>query len=181
MIKNTNKKGAVEMSLNLIIMLVIGLTILGLIIGFVTNFLGEAGDQIPITEDDKIKLEQVEREAGNFAFLSGTLVVTKNSDKKSKLYMKIRNPSNSDFEFIPNDGLIDDSGELNVEFSKGRDAGDDFPTVYGPAISLKSGEVGAYPLEVVAEDIVLPGTYYGKFTVNLNGEEYSEIVTIEVQ
>lgn len=179
-----NSKKAMEMSVNIIVMLVIGLTILGLVISFVTNFLGSAEDQFvgSLSDDDRTKLEQVERQGGNFAFLSGTLNVQKESDQRSKLYMKIRNPT--DTEFVFDGGELLESGDLSVSFSYGAgvsgNQGED-PVVFAPAISLQNGEVGAFPLEVVAGVDVTPGVYYGAFTAIIGGEEYTEVVTIEVE
>ena len=190
MVQFQGKKG-IELSVNVIVMLVIGLTILGLVISFVTNFLGSAEEQFEgsLSDDDKTKLEQVEREDGNFAFLSGTVVVEKESSQRTKLYMKIRNPTSQDFTFGGgNLNGADSSDSLSVSFSAGAGLGgtiDTPPTVYVPQISLKDGEVGAFPLEVVAGETVIPGVYYAKFTANIgdseDGETISEIVTIEVK
>ncbi len=184
MVYSKSKKG-IEMSVNIIVMLVIGLTILGLVISFVTNFLGSAEDQFvgSLSDDDRTKLEQVERQGGNFAFLSGTLNVQKESDQRSKLYMKIRNPTDTEFLFSGGE-LLDGSGDLTVSFSygagvSGNQAED--PVVFAPAISLANGEVGAFPLEVVAGPDVTPGVYYATFTAMIGEEEYSEVVTIEVE
>ena len=119
-----NKKGAVELSLNLIIMLVIGLTVLGLIIGFVTGFLGEAGTGFlgQLGEDDKNKLEQIKNEPGNFAISPTSLKVKKN--ERAKIYVKVRNPTNVDFDFTSDGGELgsDPNEKLYIDVSKGRNA-----------------------------------------------------------
>lgn len=178
-----NKKG-MELSVNIIVMLVIGLTILGLVISFVTNFLGSAEDQFQgsLSEDDENKLDQVERQEGNFAFLSGTINVEKESDDRTKLYMKIRNPTDTAFSF--DGGEVLDSGDLRVTFSPGAGLGgtvDTPPTIYAPSITLQDGDVGSYPLEIVADEQVPIGVYYAEFTAEIGGEEYNEIVTLEVE
>lgn len=184
----TKKKAAVELSLNLIIMLVIGLTVLGLIIAFVTSFLGSAEDSFKgkLTEDDKTKIEQVRRETGNFAFLSSTVNVIQGSKSPGKLYMKIRNPSSINFEFAG--GIIDDSSGINVEISEGMisegsydDSGENKIDIYGPPIDLSSAESDGYSLEVYAGSEVPIGTYYAKFMIELGEEVYDQVVTINVQ
>jgi len=183
-----NKKGAVEMSLNLIVMLVIGLTLLGLLISFVTGFLSEAQNSFSgkISEDDKIQLDNVLNEADNFAVNPSSLVVKKGNSKSSKLFMKVRNPTNVDLEFIPTNGEISDSGNLKVEISAGRN-GDvtdpaKIPKFYIAPISLKGGEEEAYSIEVSADKDVKIGTYYAKFTLTLDGgETLTKLVTVSVE
>lgn len=187
MVYSKNKKAAVELSLNLIIMLVIGLTVLGLIIAFVTSFLGSAEDSFKgkLTEDDKTKIEQVERETGNFAFLSSTVNVIQGSKSPGKLYVKIRNPTDTPFEFTP-DGEMQTSGEIAVTVTAGKNDADitgevDTIKVYSPPITLNSGESDGYSLEVYADDEAALGTYYAKFTLALGDNDYDQVVTVNVE
>ena len=180
---NLQKKGAVELSLNLIIMLVIGLTVLGLVIAFVTNFLGSAEDSFvgKLNEDDKTKVQQVIREQGNFAFLESTITVTQGEDSSGKLYMKVRNPDSNEFMFL--DGEIIDSGEISVEISAGRTEGTSGVNdikIYGPPINLAQGETEGYALEVYAGSTDI-GTYYATFTINFESKTETKIVTIRVE
>lgn len=188
MVKLNNRKGAVELSLNLIIMLVIGLTVLGLIIAFVTSFLGSAEDSFKgkLSEDDKTKIDQVRRETGNFAFLSSSVRVVQGSKSPGKLYMKIRNPSHDEFTF--NGGEIGTDSSFGVEISAGMigdssydDSGDNKITVFGPPIALDSAESDGFSLEVYAKKEVPIGTYYAKFSIELGDETYDQVVTINVE
>ena len=186
MIINNNKKGAVEMSLNLIIMLIIGLTILGLIIAFVTNFLGNAEENFTgqLSEDDKTKIEQVKRESGNFAFLESSTRLVQGANDPGKLYLKIRNPTGEDFAF--DGGLFPESGDLSVEITEGNIGEGAYGggiSVYGPPITLTSAQSDGYPVEVYADESVPLGTYYAKFSLTLPGgsESYNQVVTITVE
>lgn len=182
------KKGAVELSLNLIIMLVIGLTVMGLVIAFVTNFLGSAEDSFTgsLSEDDRTKIQQVVRESGNFAFLESTISVIQGNEEPAKLYMKVRNPAETPFDFQPTAGLIDDNeGELiSVIISEGRTEGTSGQhdiEIYGPPIVLQQGQTQGYPLEVYSGNTDI-GTYYATFTINFeDGSTESTIVTIRVE
>ncbi|MCA9486874.1 hypothetical protein H6501_00855 [Candidatus Woesearchaeota archaeon] len=87
-----NKKGAIEMSLNLIIMLIIGLIVMGLIIAFVTSLINKSSDQFEDQLNDaqlRIK-QQVENEAGYFAAGPDALEV-KPGTKPSYLFVKVQN------------------------------------------------------------------------------------------
>lgn len=195
MVNIKNKKGAVELSLNLIIMLVIGLTVLGLIIAFVTSFLGSAEDSFKgkLTEDDKTKIEQVERETGNFAFLSSTVNVIQGSDDPGKLYVKIRNPTNGDFTYTTTgdgEGVSENSGDgIGVVITAGmingetyENSGENKIRIFSPPITLAQGESAGYSLEVYAGNNVPIGTYYAKFTLDLGNENtYEQVVTIKVE
>ena len=190
MVRIQEKRGAVELSLNLIIMLVIGLTVLGLVIAFVTSFLGSAEDTFKgkLTEDDKTKIEQVRRETGNFAFLSSTVTVTQGSKAPGKLYVKIRNPGSEEFSFSSSNGEVTGSGDLSVEITPGMNGGAGYTEsegtsikIYGPPIVLDSAQSDGYSLEVYAEKGVAVGTYYAKFAITLDGEDHNQVVTIKVQ
>lgn len=183
---NLQKKGAVELSLNLIIMLVIGLTVLGLVIAFVTNFLGSAEDSFvgKLSEDDKTKIQQVIREQGNFAFLESTVTIKQGDSTPGKLYMKVRNPESAPFIFIPVNGEVLSSGEIGVVISAGRTEGSGSGVsaikVFGPPISLEQGETEGYTLEVYANEADI-GTYYATFTINFGSRTETKIVTIRVE
>lgn len=94
--KNSNKKGGIELSLNLIIMLIIGMTVLALVIGFVTKMIGDSADQF---SNELSKAESAEKERlvdapGIFAAGPSDLVVSAGSSKK--FFMKIYNPTDAE-------------------------------------------------------------------------------------
>src|SRR5690606_22565853 len=131
--------------------LVIGLTILGLDIAFVTNFLGQADDSVRgrLTEDDITKIEQVQRESGNFAFLSSTLNLIKGQE--AKLYIKVRNPTGGELAIF-NGGTIPSTGDFSVSIIQAAGSPEAGFTVQGPPINLAAGEQNGYPLIVSAGD-----------------------------
>ena len=94
-------KKSMELSLNLIIFLVIGLTVLGLVISFVTGFLGDASKSFSgqLGEDDKNKLDQVLNENGNLVIQPTTTNLKKGDSDPTKVYMKVRNVELSDADF----------------------------------------------------------------------------------
>jgi len=48
---NFNKKGGMEMSINLIIIIIIALTVLGLVLGFVVTKFNDMGNKVSLNED----------------------------------------------------------------------------------------------------------------------------------
>jgi hypothetical protein len=84
------KKG-IEMSINIIVMLVIGLTILGLVIGFVTNLLNNASSGF----DDKLSAaEDAERQVALDAsgvFAVNPSSVTVNRGDVRRIFVKFKN------------------------------------------------------------------------------------------
>lgn len=185
--KKFQKKGAVEMSLNLIIMLVIGLTLMGLVIGFVTSFLGSAEDTFmgKLTEDDQTKIDQVKRESGNFAFLSSSVKVTQGDKNPSKLYVKVRNPFSDPFEFM-GDNLVGGGSTITASISEGQvdNPGGDLSgiKIFGPPIILESGNSDGYPLEVFADKTVSLGTFYATFEItHSDTSTEKKVLTITVE
>ncbi|MCA9459539.1 MAG: hypothetical protein KC589_02590 [Nanoarchaeota archaeon] len=94
MINKINKKGAIEMSLNLIIMLIIGLVVMGLVIGFVTNLVGQAEQNFgDLSDSDKLELDNVMSEQGIFA--AGPKTFSIESGGKKNVFIKIYNPTST--------------------------------------------------------------------------------------
>ena len=183
------KKGAVELSLNLIIMLIIGLVVMGLVIAFVTGFLGEAkvGVSDALTPDDKSNIEQILRERGNFARAPSNIELFRGSTGSEKIYIKLANSHFSDYIF-PGGEITETGSTLRVAVQEGNVEGDYSGattkiTFYGAPVTLKSGESGGYALDVYAGKEVPVGTYYATITaVGLYDgvNEDTVVVTIEV-
>lgn len=183
-LNNHNKKGAVEMSLNLIIMLVIGLTVLGLIIAFVTNFLGDAGDSLTgsLTADDQTKLDEVKRKTGNFLISPANLVIPRGD--KAKLYMKVENPFSTDIGTPIN--LGDSSSTEKLKYSISGTSNDpDGISIISPPISLSASEVEAIPMTITVDETVGSGDYFVSFDIEINDgtntKKYDSIITITVE
>ena len=86
-----NKKGAVEMSLNLIIMLIIGLTVLGLVIGFVTNLIGDASNELggKLSASEEAEQETVLKQPGRFAVFPSKVNIAPGDNRR--VFLKIQN------------------------------------------------------------------------------------------
>jgi len=103
--KINNSKGAVELSLNLIIMLVIGFVVLALVIGFVTQMIDRGtvglGDALS-GQEEQIK-DGCMSETGNVAVCPGTVSVK--AGKTKKFFIKVFNPTDSTLEIGQIDGV----------------------------------------------------------------------------
>ena len=174
-----SKRGAVEMSLNLIIMLVIGLTVLGLIIAFVTGFLGQAEDSVlgSLTPDDSTKLEQVKRETGNFVISPSNLNVKRGDS--AKLYMKIENPTSVEQGGIFSGGTVQETGSFSFIVTGGNGNAD--VSVEAPPIMLQPSEIQAVPMIVTIGDSTAAGNYFLTFTTQIDTEKYTKVITVVVE
>ena len=184
MVKLNKSKKAMEMSINLIIMLVIGLTIMGLIISFVTSFLGDAEDSFAskLSEDHKTNIESVKRLNGNFEFLDTTVILTKGKTEKKKIYVKFRNPTTSPLPNLFDGGdIVDASGNFFASITYAGTETVSGITIYGPPISLNEGENAGFPLQVQIDKTTEVGSYFIKFTATIDNEEYNEVITLEVK
>lgn len=178
-----NNKGAVEMSLNLIIMLVIGLTVLGLIIAFVTGFLGQAEDSVlgSLTPDDTTKLEQVKRESGNFVISPSNLNIQRGGDKK--LYIKIENPESIAQDVFTAGGEVPSPGGATDNFKYEVTGGSGTPDikVEGPPIKLQASEIQAIPAIVSIGESTPSGNYFLSFEIIIGSNTYTQVVTVVVE
>ncbi len=88
-------KKAIEMSINIIVMLVIGLTVLGLVIGFVTNLLNNASsgfdDRLSAAEDAE---RQVALDAAGVFAVNPTSVTVNRGDTR-RVFVKFKNTNAS--------------------------------------------------------------------------------------
>lgn len=102
--KKFNNKGAVELSLNLIIMLIIGLTILGLVIGFVTGLIGDAKssfDERFSSTEESYKQEALDA-PGYFAVRPTDINLKRGENKR--IFVKVENLGTGPFDFELGDG-----------------------------------------------------------------------------
>ena len=176
--KHLKNKKSIEMSLNLIIMLIIGLTVMGLIISFVTNFLNKADEGIQIGKDDQQKIDSVKREEGNFALLYATLEIAKG--EKVKNYLKIRNPTNSDLD-IGASNLVTGTGKLKVGITDVSGGNISIIEIFSPPILLGAGDSEGYPIEIRVPSELSTGTYWATFELTAGTEPYKKLLTIEVK
>lgn len=196
MVFNTyNKKGAVEMSLNLIIMLVVGLTVLGLIIAFVTGFLGQAEDQVfqALDADADAKLEEIKSQPGMFVVSPSRLTVDRGAS--AALYMKFENPHSEDVVVLGSGGALadtapsgDDAPVTNLLYTLSG-AGTSGITITSPPVSLQSLETVSFPLNVEVGSGTATGTYFASLEAELTigtgddavTEKQTKTVTIVVE
>lgn len=162
--KYNNKKGAVELSLNLIIMLIIGLTVLGLVIAFVTGFLNQAGEglQDTLSQEDEANINAVKDLSGNFNFLQREVTTTQGETEK--LFFKYRNTDATDIS-LP--GQIADSGSITVTLTNADPAGSDPTgqiTFTTAPISVSSGTTEGGVIRANIDSTLQPGVYYAVFT-----------------
>ena len=176
------------MSLNLIIMLIIGLVILGLVIGFVTSFLGDAQDRVTITEDDQRILDELKSRPGNFETYRPEVRI-KQSGETGKIYLKIRNTDTSTPIISDGGDMAVGSGDLRVDVIEGMvdtpntlDFGTNLRMNTQP-INVDPGDTEAYIVSVRAERGLSIGSYYATFTLTMpdGTTEYTRVVTINVE
>ena len=152
MIELYKNKKAMEMSLNLIIMLIIGMVIMGLVIGFVTDMVGKGSRSFDteLSKAEEQEQQRVENMPGYFAAGPSILKITPGSSKK--VFVKINNIGNSNLEI---------GGEISGTLTSGMET-DTGTTDDGYKLSIEQTLIlGTCPLEATA----------AKFTVN-QGDTY---------
>ena len=91
MVLRNKKKAAIEMSLNLIIMLIIGMVILGLVIGFVNSLVGKGTQSFDrqLNENEKVQLDNVKSSSDNLAINPYPSIKIKKGSNEN-VFIKVR-------------------------------------------------------------------------------------------
>ena len=89
-----NKKGALELSVNAIVILIIALTVLGLVLGFAVSKFRGLSEQLVITEETPTATPQIP-----IQFPGGDNELTLTKGQTTQLTLSIYNPSVADIEF----------------------------------------------------------------------------------
>jgi hypothetical protein len=180
MVLKNKKKGGVELSLNLIIMLIIGMVVLGLVIGFVSSLVnkGTEGFDKQLGDNEKIKLEEVSKCGKNLCVVPDPSLTIKKGGKEN-IFIGVR--------AFSEDPIICDVGDLEgcvVSYVvQANDDGDaDHITLAGPGFNADVGRSDAQMYTLKAGDETLVGTYY--LTLKLYEEtedEVSKTITVNVE
>lgn len=176
------------MSLNLIIMLIIGMVVLGLVIGFVNSLVskGVEGFDDQIGENQQLKLDEVRNSPDNLAVIPGPSLSVPTGDQ-TNVFIKVRaygeevdcNPGNLDctnikYKVINEGGETIDSNERLI--------------LTGPGFQAKDGSEDAkmYTLKAVNKDgdAIGTGVYYvkiGFYGDPEDGPDESVTLTVTVE
>ncbi len=182
MVKLNNKKGAIEMSLNLIIMLIIGMVVLGLVIGFVNSLVSKGTDSFDkqLGDNEKLKLDEVKACPENLCVNPYPAITIKKGDD-TNMFIKVR--AFSEEISCPAGELNDKNCQVTYEVLDNN--GDLVPEaliIVGQGFSGKDGDdtAGMYSLKATTDSTI--GTYYLTFKVYADEEfEESKTITVEVK
>ncbi len=184
MIKNTNKKGAVEMSLNLIIMLIIGMVVLGLVIGFVNSLVNKGAKSFDdqLGDNERLKLDEVKNCPDVFC-INPEPTITISKGGKVNVFIKIRNVGQTDDVNIGAGPATTEliRGEIFNELGDGFTADDTF-ILSGPGFqNMEAGTDMAQMYTLRVADATNVGVYYVSFGVDIDGDEYTKTITVNVE
>ena len=180
-----SKKSAMELSLNLIIMLVIGGVVLATVIFFVRGQFGglsEGFDKYS-SEQNKEALEAFEKNCDDNICISPDVEMKAKTGEPQRIYLYFRAIGDSNIDCVPGD-LVGQNCEISFEIV-GTDNTDytNSLLIIGPGFSLNSeiaeGNSNVYDLEING---VREGTYF--LTIKLYpGEIYEEkkVITLKVE
>jgi len=159
------KKGAIELSLNLIIMLIIGLVILGLVISFVRNMMNKATSSFntQLTAQDQQNLHRVLQSSKPFDIYPSPSITVKSNNPK-KIYLKIRNLKSDSPISIGAGPLSNTVSDYDTITKNDGTTPTGTIVISGPGFSLKPGQVDAKMYFLTAK--LPPGTYF--VTINVN-------------
>ncbi|MFW6286279.1 MAG: hypothetical protein ACOC16_04125 [Nanoarchaeota archaeon] len=173
-----NKKGAIELSLNLIIMLIIGMVILALVIGFVTRLVNQGSSEFEnqLTGSDQEELQRLAQNCKDNLCITPHGNINIKKGEESKVYIYARNIQNSEqISCIP--GPLSTCTNFETEIYK------DDGTVYtedeikftgeGFSIDAGKGESKMYMIRTTEEIPV--GVYY--LTIYYSADDQSASTT----
>lgn len=181
MVNLKQKKGAVELSLNLIIMLIIGMVVLGLIIGFVSQLVskGTAGFDSQLGDNEKLKLQDIEDNCPDNLCINPSPSITVKKGQKENVYIKLRAVTKN-ITLEPGSLTSGSAGDLVFELKDSDGEKATGVTLAGPGFDLKSGEEEAkmYTLRADGAEV---GTYYLKLLSERDEDDYTDSVTVTLE
>lgn len=180
--KLKSKSGAIEMSLNLIIMLIIGMVVLGLVIGFVNSLVNRGTETFEnqIGEQDQLKLDEVSNCRDNLCILpKPTLTLQKG--QQSKMYVKVRNTGTEQVSCSPGPIVSCADTVLRVDLvdSQGVAVPESEYTIVGQGFNLESGGEASRMYVIEAADTLAVGTYF--MTISSSIDTTSVVLTLNVE
>jgi len=179
-----NKKAALQLSINAIVVLILAITILGLGLGFIKSQFGSLGEQFSsVSAEIKSELINKIKDSGELLSFNKVELQVK-IGKPETFYVGVKNtanniedPDNPNVCFTTEirclQGLTDPCIEgLNDVLVGGVDGGlkDGDGPLYGTwftvfkAVNIKSGDTGVYPIKIQIAS-AKPGTYLMVFNV----------------
>lgn len=186
MARKFDRKAAVEMSLNLIIMLIIGIVVLGLVIGFVNSLVNQGRDtyERQIGDNERLKLEEVEQCPDNLCMNpdpSADIV----RGERTLVFLKVRAFASSDINCGAGPMLTTATADCPLIYSVVDSAGAAVSTgisISGPGFDAPIGSSDA-EMYTLTTDTSLPiGTYY--MTISMydgTADETSKTLTMFVE
>lgn len=156
-----NRRGAVELSLNLIIMLIIGLVVMGLVIGFVTNLIGGAQSNFitQLDAQDEARIEEAKNCANPFCVIPPSNIrVTQGG--QAKVFFGVRAVA-GDISINPGPmGTGTDLITMEVFDSGGNQPSTGVPTLSGPGFSAALGTVDGQMYTLSTTTALAKGEYF---------------------
>lgn len=147
----TNKKGALSLAINSIVVIVIAFVILGLGLGFVKNQLGSAEESTTAVQEQIRQqiMEDITSSNKKLNFPAQTLNIEKGKSKD--IAIGVKNDRNGDLGFTIQVSTMSKQGDPTGDYSESID----FFYKEGP-FTLKSTEANAYNIKLTPKD---KGTY----------------------
>jgi hypothetical protein len=182
MVRISSKRGAVELSLNLIIMLIIGMVVLGLVIGFVNSLVSKGTDSFDrqLGDNEKLKLEEVSRCSENLCIIPEPSIMLKKGETQN-VFLKVR-AFISDIDCGAGE-LNDKSCDVSYEIldDEGTDVtGDSYISLVGPGFSAPDGSDDSKMYSLKADKTTPVGTYYLTLKLYTADDEVSKTITVNV-
>jgi len=175
------KKGAVELSLNLIIMLIIGMVVLGLVIGFVNSLVnqGTKSFETQLGDNEKLKLEEVARCSDNLCMIPDPSIKVLKGGKQN-VFIKVRAFASAiDCKAGP---LADASCEVKFELVDQEGTNQDSAiNLAGPGFKALEGEESAQMYTLKVEKDTAIGTYYLTLKLYDGEDEVSKQITLDIE
>ena len=120
---------------------------------------------------------------GNFIFLKNSLYIENNTQRPIKMYFKLTNSNNTEYNFTPSkNNILKKTGIFNVEIfsQENRIISKEEISIYSEKIFLPKNASDVFKLIINISPELSEGTYYLVFKPIIGGKEYREIVTLNL-
>jgi len=180
MVFKRDKKGSIELSLNLIIMLIIGMVVLGLVIGFVNSLVNKGTESFDkqLGDNEKLKIEEVKTCPDNLCINPYPSITLKKGDK-TNVFIKVRAFAD---EISCTAGDLNNCGVVSYDVVDEEGTSSDALLLTGPGFIANDGGDDSKMFTLKTQDTAIVGTYYLVMKIYPDSDnEETKTVTIEVE
>lgn len=172
-------KKAMELPINIVVMLIIGILLFGMGIALFSQFIGAGEEQVSELESQvENDLGQLQCD-GNDWICAPTVDMGLNDDKTSYVYVVNREDSKQEYSIsLSSSSMTKDTEGAKQVFEKNDECGSIVVAPYSGEISIESGDTAGFPLQIFSSRVIKESCSFTLLAELNNGEKTPLIISI---